>query len=473
MSSSSSPGSVMAVLLHALHQTYATTAVVHVGAGNGVGDLHIWRQWPEVRHACCIDADPDRLATWADAPAPNWPAGWHALPAVVADTAGVRDYHIASNRDEDSLLPTGLLQTLWPRLQCVATEARPVQTLDALVGNIPPCGLIVDCLPALPVLRGAAQTLARSQWLCVRVAELNATDDDAQAAAPAAVTEHLTQAGFTPVAHVPGNHPALGYAFYARDWRPAMQHLQKAQVDLQAQLAAETQAKQAEAAAKADALKQRDTEAAAKAEALKQRDAETAAKSEALKQRDAEAQAKAALQKTTAELQQAQADLQAQLDAEIKTRQVEAAAKLYALKQCDVEIEARTELQAQLAAEAQAKQAEATAKAEALQQRDAEIKAKAETLAQRDAERRTRAALEQRLQQEEAAKAELQQRYDAELENQASQQNIIAQCRQRNAELETENAQLQLRQRLLQENLVRAEAQIDLIKDLLLREPGL
>ncbi|MFW9596082.1 MAG: hypothetical protein ACMV1D_11385, partial [Macromonas sp.] len=396
-----------------------------------VGDLHIWRQWPEVQHACCIDADPDRLATWADTTASDWPAGWRVLPAVVADTAGVRDYHSASNRDEDGLLPTELLQTLWPRLQRVTTEARPTQPLDALVCDVPSCGLIVDCLPALPVLRGAAQTLARSQWLCVRVAELGLADDVAQMTAASAVTDHLTQVGFNLVAHVPGNHPAVGYAFYARDWHPAMQHLQQ--------------------------------------------------------QHDAEAQAKAALQKTTAELQQAQANLQAQLAAEIQAKQAETAAKAEALKQRDAEAQAKAalqkttaelqktqaDLQAQLAAETKARQAETAAKVEALKQRDVEATAKAETLAQRDAERRTRAALEQRLQQEEVAKVELQQRYDAELENQANQQNVIAQCQQRNAELEAENAQLQLRQRLLQEDLVRAEAQMDLIKDLLLREPGL
>uniref|UniRef100_UPI0011AF59B9 hypothetical protein n=1 Tax=Macromonas bipunctata TaxID=183670 RepID=UPI0011AF59B9 len=234
MSSSPSPCTVTAVLLHALHKTYATTAVVHVGAGHGVGDLHTWHCWPEVQQACCIDADPDRLATWAGAAMPNWPTGWRVLPAVVADTAGVRDYHSASNRDEDGLLPTEWLQTLWPRLQRITTEARPTQPLDALVGDVPPCGLIVDCLPALQVLRGAAQTLARSQWLCVRVAELGLADDIAQMTAASAVTEHLTQAGFSLVAHVPGNHPAVGYAFYARDWHPAMQHLQQ-QCDAEAQ----------------------------------------------------------------------------------------------------------------------------------------------------------------------------------------------------------------------------------------------
>ena len=399
MNSHPSPGSVTAVLLYALHKTYATTAVVHVGAGHGVGDLHIWRQWPEVQHACCIDADPDRLATWAGATAPNWPTGWRALPAVVADTAGVRDYHSASNRDEDGLLPTELLQTLWPRLQRVTTEARPTQPLDALVGDVPSCGLIVDCLPALPVLRGAAQTLARSQWLCVRVAELGLADDVAQMTAASAVTDHLTQVGFNLVAHVSGNHPAIGYAFYARDWHLAMQHLQQ--------------------------------------------------------QRDAEAQAKAALQKTTAELQQAQANLQAQLAAEIQAKQAETAAKAEALKQRDAEAQAKAalqkttaelqqaqaDLQAQLAAETQAKQAEAAAKADALKQRDAEAMAKVEALKQRDAEA---AAKEDALQQRD----ELSQNFSA---------------------LTCEHQALILRQKVLQEELIKAEAQIDLIKDLLLR----
>ncbi len=53
------------------------------------------------------------------------------------------------------------------------------------------------------------------------------------------------------------------------------------------------------------------------------------------------------------------------------------------------------------------------------------------------------------------------------------QQQDATALQQRNQQLETDNQQNAIRQQLLQEELIKAEAQIELIKDLLLREPGL
>lgn len=80
----------------------------------------------------------------------------------------------------------------------------------------------------------------------------------------------------------------------------------QAHQQVQTQLEAATQAQQAEAAAKADALKRLDAE-------IKAKQAEAAAKLEALQQRDAEAKAKAVL------LQQVQTELQTKLDALTQT----------------------------------------------------------------------------------------------------------------------------------------------------------
>ncbi|MEI6334674.1 MAG: hypothetical protein WCS87_08960, partial [Methylococcaceae bacterium] len=52
-------------------------------------------------------------------------------------------------------------------------------------------------------------------------------------------------------------------------------------------------------------------------------------------------------------------------------------------------------------------------------------------------------------------------------------QRQLEEMQKRIQQLEGQNAEFALRQSLLQEEIVRAEAQIDLIKDVLLREPGL
>ena len=49
----------------------------------------------------------------------------------------------------------------------------------------------------------------------------------------------------------------------------------------------------------------------------------------------------------------------------------------------------------------------------------------------------------------------------------------VAQIHKRIAEMEAELAEFAHRQRLLDDEMIKAEAQIDLIKDVLLREPGI
>ncbi|WP_210545494.1 hypothetical protein [Rhodoferax sp. PAMC 29310] len=259
--------------------------------------------------------------------------------------------------------------------------------------------------------------------------------------------------------------------------------------------------KESEAKAKAEALAQRDAETKAKTEAIAQRDAEAKAKSEAIAQRDALAKDKAAL--TTArdeqaklaterqtgltalqtqqdrlhqekvkliadseELERARDQLGMQKEAEVKARveaisqrDAEAKAKAEALAQRDVEVKARAEVNAQ-------RDAETKAKTDAINQRDAEAKAKIDAIAQRDALANDKAALTAARDEQAKLAAERQTAL-------ATQQKDSGSNLQRLQQLEADNQEYAARQHMLQEELIKAEAQIDLIKDLLLREPGL
>jgi hypothetical protein len=80
----------------------------------------------------------------------------------------------------------------------------------------------------------------------------------------------------------------------------------------------------------------------------------------------------------------------------------------------------------------------------------------------------------------EEAKAEQRQAQQAEKQqNDKNQQRIQAleqekqQLKEKNSQLEKHQTELDQRQQLIHEEITRAEAQIDLIKDVLLREPGL
>ncbi len=62
---------------------------------------------------------------------------------------------------------------------------------------------------------------------------------------------------------------------------------------------------------------------------------------------------------------------------------------------------------------------------------------------------------------------------DAEAQVKAELQKQLEEFKQRQPSLEAENQELRHRQQLQQDELFKAEAQIELIKDLLLRDAGL
>jgi len=105
-------------------------------------------------------------------------------------------------------------------------------------------------------------------------------------------------------------------------------------------------------------------------------------------------------------------------------------------------------------------------KADLTAARDAEAKAKQDATAQRDALAAEKQQLA--LARDEQSKL-VTQRQDAL----ALVQQEAAGLQQRIAQLEAVNADNAYRQQLQQEELTKAETQIELIKDLLLREPGL
>lgn len=218
--------------------------------------------------------------------------------------------------------------------------------------------------------------------------------------------------------------------------------------------------------AAAEALAARDAEAKAKTEALAARDAEAKAKTEALAARDAEAKAKtealgrlpeleariAALIEERSDLTHAwEADVQAKTQA-LEAREAEAKATAEALKARDAALAQLQQKEARIAELTKEKTELAAA-------RDAQEKAGADALAERDAALEAKDAAT-------ATIATLTRERDQARKQHADQSARMEQ-------LEADNAQAHHRQQLMQDELIKAEAQIELIKDLLLREQGL
>ena len=167
--------------------------------------------------------------------------------------------------------------------------------------------------------------------------------------------------------------------------------------------------------------------------------------------------------------------------------------QIQALQQQTQQLAQERDAQAQLAAEREQKLQKITVDRETEQKTAAsqrqQLEQKLQTLEKTSAEQRTQ--LEQRAQNLEQAANEQRQQFEqqaAQLNQQIqalqqqiqqitqSRDNALQQVREQETRLqaqEAQNQELQHRQHLMQEEMIKAEAQIELIKDLLLREPGL
>lgn len=392
--------------LQLLSQLAPPAGVLLVGAGNGVGPWVQLLQILAVPSVTLVEAD-DNQFEHLQRSVPQRD-GWRLRKQVVGPRTDTVTYHQASNAAESGLLEPESLRSLWPNLKTTHKQTRQAITLADLQddADTPANWLLLDCLPALPILQGAAQQLAAFDVITLRV--LLAEDAVPGSAAGAdEVQATLQEQGFRCLALEASRHPAVGHALFVRDT-----------------------AKQAQ---------QREEQLAKNLAALQ---AQNISLTQEISKLIAE----------ITELTKARDQLSTQLAAETKS-------KADVQTQRDLESKAKSEAIAQ-------RDAEAKAKAEAIAQRDAEAKAKTEAAAQRDALAKEKTAL--------IAARDEQAKLAAERQSAiATQQKDSASKLQHFQQLEVENREYAVRQHLLQDELIKAEAQIDLIKDLLLREPGL
>jgi hypothetical protein len=138
-------------------------------------------------------------------------------------------------------VPPEQLKPWWPQLTTLGTDTRRAQTLDHIMqmtgtnagtdadveagtdaaqpttSDTPGHWLLLDCLPAAQLLRGASALLAHTSVVCARTSQAP-TDS----AAPLADTGHqalidlLAPQGFVLLGQTETHHPALGYTLMAR-----------------------------------------------------------------------------------------------------------------------------------------------------------------------------------------------------------------------------------------------------------------
>jgi hypothetical protein len=207
--------------LNLLRRVAPPSSVVHVGAGSGVAAARLWEE-AAVEHLLFVEADPAKARELSAAAAT---LGWNVACALLGEHDGAdADFHLTSNPSADGLVSVDDLRVIWPNLRDIETRAMPERRLEQLLDARDPRAfptpnwLFVDCLPALPIVKGAggyldnldvvwARVVLGTQTLCIDGTSL------------AQLTEFLAACGFRLVDVIEGIHPALGDAFFFRDWR--------------------------------------------------------------------------------------------------------------------------------------------------------------------------------------------------------------------------------------------------------------
>ena len=211
--------SAIAQILRAL---FPPSLLVHVGWGNGLGDLTQWTAW-QVPQALVIESEESKLAACqaqalalAQANGQTNPS-WQTLHATLAAQGGEQPYHVASNPSESGLLPAASLQHAWPHLQTVASPTVVARSLDELWQDVSlplpiaassqSTWLIIDCLPAADILAGGVAVLQSAQVVCARSLLANR----------ALLCDQMRAAGWIEVSWAESQHPAFGHAWFSRD----------------------------------------------------------------------------------------------------------------------------------------------------------------------------------------------------------------------------------------------------------------
>ncbi len=487
-----------AAIIQALPWLMPPKGVIHVGIGAGTGPMQKWRD-ADITKALIIDANLPQL-NWLNTELQNHPQ-WQVQQAILSAQAGEADFHTANNPMESGLCPPSLFNNFWPNLATTNAQSLPTKSLDTLLQETDTAAehydwLCVDCLPSLEILRGAEKQLEHINVVWARVI-LKPQVEQLEYGLDK-LEDYLIGNGFKLILIVEENHPAFASVIFLRDWPVKLNNLttkQQARIEAltqerdthaqqsaqrQSQIEALNQAKIALEQEKSALIERSDTLTNEVATLIQARDeqnklaGERQARIEALVlERDTHAQQSAQRQTQIEALDQTKVALEQEKSALIE-RSEALANEVAALSQArDEQVKLATERQAkivELVQQCNTHQAQANeiqVRLDALNQTNTQLTAgNAELVAKLDSHNKDKSELSKALEEQNHAGVRLKKDFE-QLQAQLQQQQG------RIAELESELSERDARQLMLNEEMIKAEAQIDLIKDVLLREPGL
>ena len=510
-----------------LRRLAPVTGLIYVGAGSGPA-IARFEDW-NIPEAIFIEAE--EAAYTSLARLVHGRPGWSARLCVAGNQEGEETFYVASNAQESSVFPPERLTGLWRNLKTREQRRVGAATVTGILSDPSQRTqkvnwAVVDCIPALPILLGAGRFIADFDVVLAR-AVLDESIFVGPGAAKGELDGLLLEEGFRCLVWEEEHHPAVGQVVYVRDWK-AWSQLRVREVEVRASLQAEENARlrgalQNERADRVEAINEARRQVE---EALRERDEQCALATQQ--------QAEMVRLSQALEVQVRLADTrQQQLEQAVRERDEQSAvaaereAKLAGLAEAlkeqshiaeermvglarltqALEEQSRTTegLKAELARvtrvleeqtrgveEFQQRLEEATEeRAKQSQISDATRLGLEQAIRERDDERSLandrQAALVrlEKILQEQVRLSEQQQEQLTELERARSERNEaesqreaqleqarkdVAERDRRISELEAEHADMVVRQKRLDQEIFKAEAQLELIKDVILRE---
>ncbi|MNB75906.1 hypothetical protein D3C75_225630 [compost metagenome] len=190
------------------------TGVMVIGAGTGNGPWVEWLHQRKVRPVWLLEGEQKQFQHLQR----NFPAdvGWLLYQKIVISGKDTPYFYQASNPCENGLMDPLLLKSVWPNLHSL--HHKPVSdgvTLQSFM-QVNTCSvnwLVIDCLPAAPLLSDAQGEIEQLDIVIVRVL----LDDEPISASLIQVDLIMTNAGMRRLHLLSERHPSLAFAIYVKD----------------------------------------------------------------------------------------------------------------------------------------------------------------------------------------------------------------------------------------------------------------
>ncbi len=202
--------------LHFLDVLMPANGVTLVGAGAGQGEwvklLYTWK----TSNVILFEADETKYRHLSGAD--HLREDWQTRHQLVAEKSKDTLFYFASNSAENGILKPESLRSLWPNIETLKEKTYSAITLAGLKKELERSfnWLIVDCLPGLPIIKGAGDTLDDLNVVVVRMLLMKEVLPEGPAH-QSELDKFMAAQGFRCLSVESERHPAIGYGLYIRD----------------------------------------------------------------------------------------------------------------------------------------------------------------------------------------------------------------------------------------------------------------